>query len=235
MTNSLNATFIPGPTYAEMLDPATLPPALRKRAAAAQGDELDPANLLNITWRGPDRGIRHIVLPKELTGVKANLVVMIGHFFPSGSHKVGPAYSTLMEGELAGEIEPGKCTVIGPSTGNFGIGVAYVSRLKGYPAIVIMPEGMSAERYERIRHYGGQLDLTPGSESDVILVLERTQYYHQDPRNKVLAQFELLPNYRFHRYVTGHSAVEAAKRRFPRSEASCRRGQDPIWLCQRFA
>ena len=143
--------------------------------------------------------------------MKANIVVMVGHFFPSGSHKVGPAYSTLMEGELAGEIEPGKSTTIGPSTGNFGIGVAYVSRLKGYPAIVIMPEGMSAERYERIRHYGGQLDLTPGSESDVILVLERTQEYRKDPRNKVLAQFELLPNYRFHRYVTGRSALEAAK------------------------
>jgi cysteine synthase len=194
-----------------MLDPATLPMALRKKAMAAQGDELDPANLFNITWRGPDQGIRHIVLPKELTGVKANIVVMVGHFFPSGSHKVGPAYSTLMEGELAGEIEPGKCTTIGPSTGNFGIGVAYVSRLKGYPAIVIMPEGMSAERYLRIRHYGGQLDLTPGSESDVILVLERTQEYRKDPRNKVLAQFELLPNYRFHRYVTGRSALEAAK------------------------
>jgi len=211
MTKSLNSAFIPGPTYAEMLDPAKLPAALRDKAEAARSDEFNPANLFNITWRAPDHGIRHVVLPKELTGVKANIVVMVGHFFPSGSHKVGPAYSTLMEGELAGEIEPGKNTTIGPSTGNFGIGVAYVSRLKGYPAIVIMPEGMSAERYQRIRHYGGQLDLTPGSESDVILVLERTQHYLQDPRNKVLAQFELLPNYRFHRFVTGSSALEAAK------------------------
>jgi cysteine synthase len=211
MTQSLNSKFVPGPTYAEMFDPATLPAALRDRALAAQRNELDPANLFNITWRGPDHGIRHVLLPHELTGVKANIVVMVGHYFPSGSHKVGPAYSTLMEGELAGEIEPGKSTTIGPSTGNFGIGAAYVSRLKGYPAIVIMPEGMSAERYERIRHYGGQLDLTPGSESDVILVLERTLEYRQDPRNKVLAQFELLPNYRFHRYVTGRSALEAAK------------------------
>jgi cysteine synthase len=194
-----------------MLDPSTLPDAIKNKAKAARGDELDPANLFNITWRGPDHSIRHVVLPKELTGVKANIVVLVGRFFPSGSHKVGPAYSTLMEGELAGEIEPGKSTTIGPSTGNFGIGVAYVSRLKSYPAIVIMPEGMSAERYQRIRHYGGQLDLTPGSESDVILVLERTQEYRQDPRNKVLAQFELLPNYRFHRYVTGRSALEAAK------------------------
>ncbi len=204
-------TFIPGPTYAEMLQPEKLPPALHDRATAARHDEMDPANLFNITWRGPDHRIRHVVLPKGLTGVQANIVVLVGHYFPSGSHKVGPAYATLMEGELAGEIELGRNTMIGPSTGNFGIGVAYVARLKGYPSVVIMPEQMSAERYQRIRQYGGKLDLTPGSESDVILVLERTQEYRKDPRNKILAQFELLPNYRFHRYVTGRSAMEAAK------------------------
>ena len=189
---------VPGPTYEEMLHPELLPAAVRTQA------------LFNITWRGPDSRIRHIVLPKKLTGVEANIVVLTGRYFPSGSHKVGPAYATLMEGELAGEIQPGESTMIGPSTGNFGIGVAYISHLKGYPAIVIMPEQMSEERYERIRQYGGQLDLTPGSESDVILVLERTQQYKKDPRNKILAQFEMLPNYRFHRYVTGRSALEAA-------------------------
>src|SRR5271157_23209 len=206
----MNAT-IPGPTYREMLHPESLPAAFRSKALAARAQELDPANLGNITWRTPDGRIRHVVLPREFTGVEANIIVLVGRDFPSGSHKVGPAYATLMEGELAGEIAPGVNTIIGPSTGNFGIGVAYISRLKGYPAIVIMPEHMSAERYERIRHYGGELDLTPGSESDVILVLERTQEYRKDPRNKVLAQFELLPNYRFHRYVTGRSALEAAK------------------------
>ena len=197
MTNT-----VPGPTYREMLHPELLP-----RACSG---ELDPINLFNITWRGPGNRIRHIVLPRELTGVEANIVVLTGRDFPSGSHKVGPAYATLMEGELAGEIQPGENTIIGPSTGNFGIGVAYISHLKGYPAIVIMPEDMSEERYQRIRQYGGQLDLTPGSESDVILVLERTEHYKKDPRNKILAQFELLPNYRFHRYVTGRSALEAA-------------------------
>ncbi|HUI78414.1 MAG TPA: pyridoxal-phosphate dependent enzyme [Bryobacteraceae bacterium] len=199
-----------GPTYQEMLQPELLPPAIRDRALAASANELDPYNLFNITWRGPDHRVRHIVLPKALTGVAANIVVLVGRCFPSGSHKVGPAYATLIEGELAGEIMPGVNTVIGPSTGNFGIGVAYISRLMGYPAVVIMPDGMSPERYQRIRQYGGELDLTPGSESDVILVLERTGQYKKDARNKVLAQFELLPNYRFHRYVTGRSALEVA-------------------------
>jgi cysteine synthase len=194
-----------------MLHPELLPPAVRQLAEAGAAHELDPINLFNITWRGPDSRIRHVVLPKELTGVKANIVVLAGRYFPSGSHKVGPAYTTLMEGELDGEIQRGVHTMIGPSTGNFGIGVAYIARLKGYPAVVIMPEGMSKERYQRISQYGGTLDLTPGSESDVILVLERTEHYKKDAKNKVLAQFELLPNYRFHRYVTGLSAIEAAR------------------------
>lgn len=200
-----------GPTYNEMLHPETLPGQIWQQALAAHANELDPLNLFNITWREPDNAIRHIVLPNKLTGVAANIVVLVGLRFPSGSHKVGPAYATLMEGELAGEIHQGENSIIGPSTGNFGIGVAYISKLKGYPAIVIMPEQMSAERYQRIRQYGGKLDLTPGSESDVILVLERTEEYKKDARNKVLAQFELLPNYRFHRHVTGGSALEAAR------------------------
>lgn len=202
--------FIPGPTYEEMLHPELQPPALR-RAAESASSEFEPAHLFNITWRRAGCGVRHTVLPKELTGVDCNIIVLEGRRFPSGSHKVGPAYTTLLEGELAGEIDPGTNTIIGPSTGNFGIGVAYISKLKGYPAIVIMPEGMSKERYERIRQYGGRLDLTPGSESDVILVLERTEFYKKDPKYKVLAQFELLPNYRFHRYVTGNSALDAAQ------------------------
>jgi cysteine synthase len=198
-----------GPTYNEMLHPETLPATIRQKALAARANELDPINLYNITWRDPENRIRHVVLPKELTGVEANIIVLVGREFPSGSHKVGPAYATLMEGELAGEIRRSENTIIGPSTGNFGIGVAYISKLMGYPAVVIMPEQMSAERYQRIRQYGGTLDLTPGSESDVILVLERTEHYKKDARNKVLAQFELLPNYRFHRHVTGGSALEA--------------------------
>ncbi len=200
-----------GPTYHEMLHPEALPAPVRKQAEAARADELDAANLFNITWKAPENTVRHVLLPRELTGVAANIIVLVGREFPSGSHKVGPAYTTLVEGELAGEICPGESTIIGPSTGNFGIGVAYIAKLKGYPAVVIMPEQMSAERYQRIKNYGGRLDLTPGSESDVILVLERTEEYKKDPRNKVLAQFELLPNYRFHRYVTGGSALQTGR------------------------
>ncbi|MDT8899798.1 PLP-dependent cysteine synthase family protein [Anaeroselena agilis] len=200
-----------GPTYDEMLDPGTLDGALRERAIAARGNELDPVNLFNITWRDEANEVRRLVLPPELTGVDANIVVLLGCAFPSGSHKVGPAYSTLMEGLVDGEIVPGEHTILGPSTGNFGIGTAYISRLLGFRAIVIMPDNMSRERYERIEKYGGELELTPGSESDVILTLERTHEMMRNPQYKALAQFELFPNYRFHRHVTGNSAVAAVR------------------------
>ena len=201
-----------GPTYDEMLDPSLLSKDVRARALTALvNDELDPINLFNITWKDGSNLVRKIVLSSALTGVDANIVVMLGCGFPSGSHKVGPAYSTLIEGIVDGDIVPGEHTILGPSTGNFGIGTAYVSKLLGFRAIVIMPDTMSKERYERIRKYGGELELTPGSESDVILTLEKTRELMKHPKNRALAQFELFPNYRFHRHVTGNSALQAVK------------------------
>ena len=209
----MNRSIVPGPTYAEMRDPALLPEELRKRASnALTEEELAPVNLFNISWKTEGSEVERIVLPKELTGVQANIIVLSGRNFPSGSMKVGPAYTTLAEAEALDGLRPGERSIIGPSTGNFGIGTAYVSALKGYQAIVVMPDTMSQERYERIRIYGGELDLTPGTESDVILTLERThnEYVSKPDRYFVLAQFELMPNYRFHRHVTGDAAARAA-------------------------
>lgn len=200
-----------GPTYDEMLSPELIAPEVRSKAVTAlQYNELDPINLFNITWKDRTNNVRKVVLPPALTGIDANVVVMLGTGFPSGSHKVGPAYATLIEGIVDGEITPDH-TILGPSTGNFGIGTAYISKLLGLKAVIIMPDNMSKERYERIKKYGGELDLTPGSESDVILTLERTHSLMKNPQNKALAQFELLSNYRFHRHVTGGSAIAAVE------------------------
>lgn len=205
--------IVPGPTYAEMRNPLLLPSTLRAKADAARTDELNALNLFNINWKNTGDHIEKIVLPKELTGVQANIVVLSGRTFPSGSMKVGPAYSTLAEAEALRHLRPGDREVVGPSTGNFGIGTAYVSLLKGYQAVVVMPDNMSEERYDRIQKYKGRLDLTPGTESDVILTLERTHsaYVSKPEQYVTLAQFELMPNYRFHRHVTGAAVVEAVK------------------------
>jgi cysteine synthase len=205
--------IIPGPTYAEMRNPLLLPASVRQAANEARSDELDPINLFNINWKNTSDSVERIVLPKELTGVQANIVVLSGRNFPSGSMKVGPAYATLAEHEALHHLRPGDREIVGPSTGNFGIGTSYVSLLKGYQAVVVMPDNMSEERYDRIQKYKGRLDLTPGTESDVILTLERThsEYIGKPDHYVVLAQFELLPNYRFHRHVTGAAVTEAVK------------------------
>ena len=209
----MTISIAPGPTYAEMRNPLLLPPTLRSAALAAARDELNPLNLFNINWKNTGDAVEKLALPKALTGVDANIILLSGRNFPSGSMKVGPAYVTLAEAEALDHLRPGQKTAIGPSTGNFGIGTAYISRLKGYPAIVVMPDNMSQERYERIRQYQGDLDLTPGTESDVILTLERThaEYVSRPDQYIVLAQFELLPNYRFHRHVTGDAAAQAVR------------------------
>src|SRR5262245_5378015 len=133
--------YTAGPTYTEMQQPWTLPEKVRQRASSVlHTSELDPANLFNINWYGWNESkpvLQKVVLPSELTGVRCNIVVLLGSGFPSGSHKVGPAYSILAEAEVDGLIKPGT-RMIGPSTGNFGIGVTYVSKLKGYPATVVM-------------------------------------------------------------------------------------------------
>ncbi len=205
--------IVPGPTYAEMRNPLLLPHALREESTVARQEETNTRNLFNINWKKSSDRPDAFVLPKELTGVQANIIVLSGRNFPSGSMKVGPAYVTLAEEEALRALHPGDKSVVGPSTGNFGIGTAYIGMLKGYHAIVVMPDNMSQERYERIRGYEGALDLTPGTESDVILTLERThkEYVAKPDKYVVLAQFELLPNYRFHRHVTGDAVVQAAK------------------------
>ena len=85
-----------GPTYDEMLNPSHLDPETKKLAKEARKDELNPMNLFNITWKNDKDEVNKIVLPKELTGVDANIVVLLGKYFPSGSHKVGPAYATII-------------------------------------------------------------------------------------------------------------------------------------------
>ena len=137
-------SFVYGPTFEEMLHPDRIDPEIRKKALAAINDApLDPVNLYNITWKDEKNVVRHVVLPKELTNVDADIVVLIGKYFPTGSHKVGATYSCTIEKQVKGEILPGKHRLVWPSTGNYGIGGAYVGPRMGYRSLVILPENMS--------------------------------------------------------------------------------------------
>lgn len=108
-----------GPTFEEMLHPEKIPEEIRKKALKAREEApLDPINLFNITWKKPDGTPCYMVLPKKLTGVDANIIVLYGRDFPTGSHKVGATYAVTVENQLYGRIKPGEHTVVYPSTGN---------------------------------------------------------------------------------------------------------------------
>ncbi len=203
--------MITGPTFEEMLHPNKIAPAIRERALKALiGDPLNPINLFNITWRNAKNEVNYIVLPPELTGVEANIVVLYGKEFPSGSHKVGAAYSVLLEKELFGEVDPSKNTLVWPSTGNYGIGGAWVGGRMGCKSVVVLPAGMSRERFERIESYGASVIKTIGSESNVKEIYDETHRLRQDPNVRILNQFEQMGNYRFHYHVTGNTIAELA-------------------------
>ncbi len=200
-----------GPTFEEMLHPQKIDPVIRKKAIEmSKKDPLNPINLFNISWRDENNKIRYFVLPKELTGVDANIIVLYAKDFPSGSHKVGATYSILAEKTVKGEVDPAKHTMIWPSTGNYGVGGAWVSSRMGYDSIVILPELMSKERFELIERYGARVIATPGCESNVKEIYDKSkELYAQDPeRIRILNQFEEFGNYRFHYYVTGNTMVE---------------------------
>jgi cysteine synthase len=199
-----------GPTFAEMADPSLAPAEVRGRARAARARPLDPANLWNLSWKA-DGAVPFTVLPEALTGVAAPVVVLSGRYFPAGSHKVGPAYSILMEKQLDGSCAPGEQTLVFPSTGNYGIGGAWVGPRLGYRSLVVLPEDMSAERFEKIRAFGADVVATPGSESNVKEIYDKVKELRRAPENRVLNQFEEFGNYRFHFHCTSAAAAEVVQ------------------------
>lgn len=203
---------ITGPTFEEMLHPKTIAPGTRAQALRLMTeDPLDPINLFNITWKDRNNMIRYHVIPREMTGVDASIVVLHSAHFPTGSHKVGAAYSVLIEKELFGEVDPGVDTLVWPSTGNYGIGGAFVGCRMNFKSIVVLPENMSRERFDRIRSYGADIIATPGSESNVKEIYDKTwELRRSDPNIRILNQFEVMGNYRFHYHVTGNTIAELA-------------------------
>jgi len=203
-----------GPTFNEMLHPETIPENFRKAALQAKHrDPLDPINFFNITWKNEKNEIPYFVLPKQITGVPCHIVILYGKDFPTGSHKVGATYSILMEKVIRHEVDPFYHRLVWPSTGNYGIGGAWVGCRMGFDSLVILPELMSQERFDIIHSYGAKVIATAGCESNVKEIYDKSKELKcADPEKvRVLNQFEEFGNYRFHYYVTGNTLIELAE------------------------
>ena len=130
-------------------------------------------------------------------GLKARLIVKIESKNPGGSQKDRVALAMIEDAESQGLLHPG-ATIIEPTSGNTGIGLAWVSSVKGYKLILTMPETMSIERMKLLKALGATLVLTPGSEGMKGAIAKANELNNQIPGSIILGQFDNPANPQAH-------------------------------------
>ncbi|WP_088834934.1 cysteine synthase A [Paenibacillus tyrfis] len=138
----------------------------------------------------------------------AEIYVKLEFQNPGASVKDRIAISMIEVAEQEGRIKPGD-TIVEPTSGNTGIGLAMVAAAKGYKAILVMPETMSMERRNLLRAYGAQLELTPGAEGMKGAIKRAEEILAENPGYFMPQQFKNQANVKIHRETTGPEIVEA--------------------------
>jgi cysteine synthase len=149
------------------------------------------------------------VLPPELTGVKAPIVVLLGCRFPMiGAHKVLAAYACLVPRLVTGQFDPSSDRAIWPSTGNYCRGGVAISRILGCRGVAVLPAGMSRERFDWLERWvadPADIIRTPGTESNVKEIYDKCAELSHDRQNVILNQFSEFANYLIHYHCTGRA------------------------------
>ena len=133
---------------------------------------------------------------------KARIVVKVEAFNPGGSVKDRIALAMIEDAEKKGVLKPG-ATIIEPTSGNTGVGLAWVGVAKGYRTILTMPETMSVERRNLLKAYGAKLELTPGTEGMKGAIARAEQLRATIPGAVILGQFVNPANPAIHEKTTG--------------------------------
>ena len=137
-----------------------------------------------------------------LDGQQARLLLKLEYFNPGGSVKDRVALAMIEDAERNGVLTPG-ATIIEPTSGNTGVGLAWVGVAKGYKVILTMPDTMSVERRNLLKAFGAQLELTPGAEGMKGAIARAEQLREQITGAVILGQFVNPANPDAHRRTTG--------------------------------
>jgi cysteine synthase len=215
------------PTFAQMKDPALIPDKIKNELHDIGLWDLDPRNLFRISWKnqpieqgGGFGDVNYLELPSSLTGTPARILFLVGKWFPTGSHKVGAAFGCLVPRLVTGQFDPTTQKAVWPSTGNYCRGGAYDSALLACESIAILPEGMSRERFDWLSQIAGEVIATPGSESNVKEIFDKTWELRRSGEDlMIFNQFDEFGNYLWHYEITGKALEEILQKELgPRDE-----------------
>ena len=143
-----------------------------------------------------------VELSRFNTQAKANLIAKVEYFNPAGSVKDRVALAMIEDAERRGVITKG-ATIIEPTSGNTGVGLAWVGVAKGYNTILTMPETMSIERRMLVRAYGAEVVLTPGAEGMKGAIAKAEELHATTPNSFIPLQFNNTANSQAHYRTTG--------------------------------
>ena len=220
------------PTISEMQHPETAPEKVRESLKNVGLWDVNPLNLFRITWKnepkesgGQFREVpNYIEFPSALTGVPCRIVAMVGKWFPTGCHKVGASFGCLAPALVTGQFDVDSQKAVWPSTGNYCRGGAFNSALLGAQGVAILPAEMSRERFDWLGEIGAEVIATPGCESNVKEIFDKTNELKADPNCMIFNQFEQMGNVLWHYNVSGNALAdvfEAVKRPGDRFAGAC--------------
>lgn len=142
-----------------------------------------------------------------IEGQKARIIVKLEYYNPGGSVKDRIALAMIQDAEQRGILVPG-ATIIEPTSGNTGVGLAWVGASRGYKVILTMPDTMSMERRNLLKAYGATLELTPGAEGMKGAIRRAEELRNNTPGAVILGQFVNPANPAVHERTTGEEIWE---------------------------
>jgi cysteine synthase len=214
------------PTFEQMKNPGLIPNKIKAGLKKIDLWEVNPLNLFRITWKNEPKvkggaygNVNYMEFPKELTGVKARIIALVGKWFPTGAHKVGATYGCLAPALVTGNFDSINQKAVWPSTGNYCRGGAYNSALLRCESIAILPEEMSRERFEWLSKIAGEVIATPGCESNVKEIFDKCTELKRERGNAIVIfnQFDEFGNYLWHYEVTGNAVKEVLESELSKS------------------